>query len=506
VKYIIFLVLFFEAFSCRSQYTFSKYYIPLKSYAPTNFTPYNNKLYFYAVDSIKGYQLWHFESEQTFFDFDLNYAGKPGYATSMTVLNNKLYFVADRGLGVELYSYDGIHEPVLVKDIASGLESSDPIYLNVLNNKLYFIAHDNFDDQHGDQIWSHDPVTGITKQETFALCGWTVNSSCDFDELTLFRNRLFFRASTNTGYQLYAYDAVESRILLVNDTASPDNSDYPSGLCVLDDKLFFSANTSQYGTELYKYNGTTTPERLTDIIPGKRSGVLYNVNYHSRNANKVFFNGEVYFIGVDTQIPLNTILCSYNTLDGTSTPVLSAKGGYQHISIITELVVYNNSLFFSTRDDSSLSNDYELWKYDGINPPSLVKDINPGPESSYPSYFKVWNNSLFFTAYNQNGAEAVLYKMTDTTIKTSFNQYFVLHPNPARNICYLDVSLNEPGSFAVLVDDMLGRQVYRSGKLNYASGTVTVPIDVSNLSSDVYILRVVDERGRTIYTAKLVKQ
>jgi ELWxxDGT repeat protein len=423
----------------------------------------------------------------------------------MAVLNNKLYFIADRGLGVELYSYDGIHEPALVKDIAPGSESSDPMHLNVFNNKLYFIAHDNFDDQHGDQIWSHDPVTGITKQETFAPCKWTVNSSCNFEELTQYNGKLYFTASIDTVYyRLSVFDPITNKIFLVNESSGSSFTYWQGHLNVLNNKLFFVANTNEYGTELYSYDGVSFPDRLSDIIPGKRSGALYNLHPQFKDQTMCFFKDKVYFIGVDTEVPLNTILCSYNAFDGTSAPVLSANGSYQHLSIITELVVYNNILFFSERDDSGLNYRDRLWKYDGINPPSLVKEI--GPESSYPSYFKVWNNSLFFIACNKDGVEAELYKMTDTTIKTLFNQHFVLYPNPVKDICYLDVSLNESGNFAVLVDDMLGRQVYRSGKLNYASGTVTVPIDVSNLSSAVYILRVVDERGRTVYTSKLVKQ
>lgn len=499
---LVYTLFILYAMPTRSQYIFKRYYIPPQSNAPTCFMPYNNKLYFFAVDSTKGLQLWHFENDETFYDFDLNYSGK-SYANSMAVLNSKLYLTADRGLGTEIYSYDGIHEPVLVKDIAPGYESSEPVHLNIFNSKLFFIAHDNFDDLHGHQIWSHDPATNITKQETFEACDYTVNSSCNFEELTLFNNELFFRAGINNGYQLYSYDPEISKISLISDTIFPNNSEYPSGLSVLNDELFFSANTIQYGTELYVYDGAGVPKRISDLLPGKRSGVLYNLHPDFKKQDKCFFKDRIYFIGVDTQSVLNTMLCGYNILNGTSAPVLSASGGPQHLSILTELAVYNNTLFFSASDSFNIND--ELWQYDGINPPALVKDINHGSEGSYPSYFKVWNNSLFFTAYSKaKGVE--LYKMTDTSIKTSFNQHFALYPNPSKNICYLDVSLNAPDSFAILLDDILGRQVYYSGRLNFMNGTVTIPIDVATLSSSVYMLRIVDEKGKVVYTAKMVKE
>ena len=41
----------------------------------------------------------------------------------------------------------------------------------------------------------------------------------------------------------------------------------------------------------------------------------------------------------------------------------------------SHLTVFNNELYFGADDGT---NGYELWKYDGVNAPSMVADINLG--------------------------------------------------------------------------------------------------------------------------------
>lgn len=65
--------------------------------------------------------------------------------------------------------------------------------------------------------------------------------------------------------------------------------------------------------------------------------------------------------------------------------------------------LYDSLLYFQAKDDI---NGRELWKYDGITPPSLVIDIRPGQLNSYPQRFKVFNNNMYFSACdNSHGQE-----------------------------------------------------------------------------------------------------
>src|SRR4030095_15202963 len=60
---------------------------------------------------------------------------------------------------------------------------------------------------------------------------------------------------------------------------------------------------------------------------------------------------------------------------------------------------HNGYFFFLANQDGTNTNDVELWKSDGNNAGTVrVKDINPGNDPSYPSYFVIFNNELYFVA------------------------------------------------------------------------------------------------------------
>ena len=58
--------------------------------------------------------------------------------------------------------------------------------------------------------------------------------------------------------------------------------------------------------------------------------------------------------------------------------------------------VFNNAVYFSAFDGTS---GFELWKSDGAGT-VRVKDINPGVNSSIPGGFTVFNNALYFSAFD----------------------------------------------------------------------------------------------------------
>ncbi|MFT6924275.1 MAG: ELWxxDGT repeat protein [Crocinitomicaceae bacterium] len=83
------------------------------------------------------------------------------------------------------------------------------------------------------------------------------------------------------------------------------------------------------------------------------------------------------------------------------------------------LTVYNGKLYFQADDGT---NGAELWEYDGTNPPTLL-EINPGAGQSNPSHLTVYNGKLYFAAYDgpANGIELWVYDGTTISLAADIN-------------------------------------------------------------------------------------
>jgi ELWxxDGT repeat protein len=76
-------------------------------FLPVYLTVFNNELYMGAYDLIaNGLEIWKYDGETATLVQDLNISGIGGYPTQFTVYNDKLYFSATDGTtGQELWVY-----------------------------------------------------------------------------------------------------------------------------------------------------------------------------------------------------------------------------------------------------------------------------------------------------------------------------------------------------------------------------------------------------------------
>ncbi len=161
----------------------------------------------------------------------------------------------------------------------------------------------------------------------------------------------------------------------------------PNQLTVFNGKLYFAAKDTNYGAKLFVLDNTTVPKAVDEIYSSTAIDF-----YNSYNNKMGVFNGKLYFAGNDGVHGME--LMSY---DGISAPTLVADidPGISYSNPFWMRGI-GNRLYFSAYTDAT---GHELWIYDGINPP-VVKDINSGPDDSYPDHFIEYKNKVYFVAKN----------------------------------------------------------------------------------------------------------
>ncbi len=287
-----------------------------------------------------------------------------------------------------VYADDG---PVLVKDlnpVADPESDSYPVPVLILDSRLYFVADDGV---HGAELWQSDGTvagTGLVKDIN-------PTGSADPYAFVIFQQQLYFAADDGThGVELWRSDGTATGTVLVKDIRPNADSAEPDQLTVFNNHLYFTATSDgfgagQIGYELWQSDGTATGTVLfKDIHP----------NGSANPGTLTIFNGALYFIADDGNH--RQLWQSDGTALGTSaiTPATLDLGG-------EELFSFNNALYF-TADNGTTG--YELWQSSGApGNATLVKDIQPGPESSIPSAFALFNNLLYFTADDGTTGEEV---------------------------------------------------------------------------------------------------
>lgn len=382
-------------------------------YSTYELIEYKDDLYFKADDGDSGNELFKFDGTnppELVADLwtgpQYTWSNIPASSSpeNFVVVGDYLYFTAShKDLGTELWIYDGVDPPKVI-DIYNGSSSSSPANLTIFQGDLYLTARstgwngigtytfkvegENFTTfggalnsmfVFGDDLyywsWSYDGSTyanrlwqynGIDEPNAVldANNSQIKNTSYFFDPAVIFDNHIVFPATTDDGQELVKYDGTNTPtsfdLYPGLDQNGNQNNSFPRNLKVIDGKLYFNAVDATKGKELWIYDGTNQPE-VIDVVPGEDG------------------NG--------------------NPLESNPTPHLG----------------YNGDVLFSadTEDEG-----VELWKYDGTNAPSIVKDIYRGKKessgdlvanNSNPSDFNLYNGTLYFRATNENGSELWIY-------------------------------------------------------------------------------------------------
>ncbi len=314
----------------------------------SEFTVFNDELFFKANDGIHGEELWKYDGTSVSLVQDIRPGEKSSKLLHLTVFKNELVFNAEtENGGDELWKYDGTSAS-LIQDIRPGNHGSHPADLTVLDNNLFFVANDG---EFGCEPWKYDGTSvSMIKDINPGNDSSFINLSEERSNKIIFNGQLLFAAQDNKGgidiehRKLWKFDGTS--ISQVVDFNSTDNQNFTTGnfLGVFNNEIFIN---------LYKLR--------------KSFSFLWKQRY-TYDSGLWKYDGDS--VSLVQNIPIETL------------------------SFLRNGVVYNGNLFFSAKHKE---HGIELWRYDGTSV-SLVKDLRPGEKHSRPLFLNVFKGALFFSA------------------------------------------------------------------------------------------------------------
>ena len=501
------------------------------SSSPSNFFLYNDHVYFTADSGDKGIELWVTTGSTTTMIKDINIGPGHSNPASFVELNGTIYFKATSlEKGTELWKTDGTETgTVLVKDINPGIENGlVGTSIVAFNGKLYFYANDG---ANGAEIWESDGTEAGTVMLKDINSG--TDSSMRSGEIIVFKNNLYFNANDNTnGFELWKSDGTEAGTNLFYD-ANTSSSGSPDNFIIFKEGLYFRASSTS-GSKLFRTDGSST-STLTDkgynnmtvsgdymyfVSTYSNGGELWatqngvtvyqvkDIRPGSGGSNGSFpsvltdVNGTLFFKANDGTHG-NELWKSDGTNAGTILvkDIVSGSSSSQ----ITNIVSFGGFAFFNApQDPVNSSNNYELWKSDGTESGTeLYQDINPTSDQfqggSNLNNFYVANAKMYFSA-NNGSVGNELFKLEESALSLKKENLLQekkisLFPNPISDILNLDVHNQTIKS--VKVFNLLGKQVF------YNKGIDIKSINISMLPKGIYILKA--KTDELSFSKKIIK-
>lgn len=495
------------------------------SSGPNGFTLFNGKLVFWARDTMQGgnygkHLLWEWsqmglKAKRLNADSGSLYEPLSDTYHDMPILTGKLYYARFDPARPYAYSdivaYDGVRPSVTIAPA-----SATPVYkgdgMFSLNNRLYFLGADSLTRANHPQgfnyLYRYDGLN--TPQPVAQLYSSNVTrsyhfSSGDYRNYAVFQSKIYYvNDSTGFGKELFCYDPVSGKTSMVADIAPGPHSSNVGQYVSTTENLYFSANDSAHGRELYAYDGYTV-RRLTDRLAGPADGVSDTLGICAMG----YYNKEVLFCGKgDTA---RFALYRYNTVSGAITKLKETPK--------TDSIYTPPSGFYATpyrlyfyMGTSATGN--ELWKYDS-GKVSLIAhyNVNNTLNGSTRSQGMIYYKGYLYFGYSDSTWDIELYRLQDSVKSTGiqiqslrWQGNAVLHPNPADNSAWLRITQRLPQQMSISLIDVQGRVVYDSGPMSMPGGSREVPLPVQGLVPGQYFYRVADEKGRPVASGSMVKQ
>jgi len=218
----------------------------------------DNAVFFWANDGGPGLinsQLWYSDGTEAGTIKLMEVADKSSSFTDVppVVINGIYYIKLDSDTyGQEIWRSDGtVAGTVLLKDIAPGTDNSGASFLTNLDGMLFFKATDQV---HGKELWVSDGTEAGTHMVKDIFPG---SEGSVIQAITAYNGRVFFYAQNSSEdyyHDLWASDGTEEGTVIISEEISDYDQLDEARMKVSGDILFFTAYTSTYAAELWKYS------------------------------------------------------------------------------------------------------------------------------------------------------------------------------------------------------------------------------------------------------------
>jgi len=481
---------------------------------PIFLTEINGKLLFTAMDNNSTYSIWNTDgnfgnankinsSISSFHMIQPNCfsLGAFGQNTYYASLNNQLIFNAfDSINGEELWISDGVNASLL-KNVDPGVfnanspKSSYPKNLTVVGSNVFFTAYNS---AYYNELWVTDGTTSGTKLVKDIYKGNRIHSSSGPNNLFEFNNRLYFTANDSIhGEELWVSDGTELGTNMLKDIHVGSVDSKPYQFTLLNNKLCFLANDGISGTELWTYDPASGMTSLIKDLTFSGNSLIEEF---------VLSRNKLYFINNGAELWES---------DGTSSGTNIIKSGLLYASNLHsfagKLFFNNNSSLWVSDGTTSGTNElksninprkfisldsklviYETNKFHLCDSQLLLSSIkNPTGVNIYGDVFKK-NNSIFFEGGDNSGYH--LYRIGDsippcnvfTNVQRaeSNNTNITIYPNPNHSN-FIHVSMPQISNYILF--DTYGKQLC-SGDLTEGINS----IEITGYSNGIYFVKIDD--------------
>lgn len=427
-----------------------------------------------GYEYVSGKQLFQYDPSLTssqawkFSEINGNSESDP---KKMFEFNGALYLFADGGDGKhDLYRSSTGHGASLLKNYAITETVTGPV---VGDNHFYYIGGNS----NGDKgIIKSDGTSGGTMHLDANLLGTT-----PFYLVGEVNGNLLFtgKESSADNFKLYVTDGTASgtgslKVLSI----SPSNI-RPKNVIKYDGKLYFIAKEASNSIQLWVSDGTPTGTKpfstVADISTAPYPRGIVESN------NKLYFASE------------NKLYITDGTPSGTS--VINAFSASNPGSAISDFFEYNGRFYFSALTSS---NERQLWETTGeagaatLVMPLVAPHDDPFTDNVVGGGIGVRHievNGVLYYIANYDGNSDKLYKYQTTHANLSVGELtqndVKIYPNPATDLVHIDIENLK----SVSLTSISGQQIQ-----SWTSNT----IDVSSISSGVYLMKVTNMNNETI--------